>query len=39
MDDVTACLGNLEVDKEIKRSAYVMFQKESANGTCGINEG
>lgn len=38
MDDVIECLGNLEVDEEIKRAAYVMFRNESANGTCGINE-
>jgi hypothetical protein len=37
MDDVIAYLKTLDVKKEIKCSAYVMFRNESANGTKGVN--
>ena len=37
MARVIAAIAAVEVDKEIKRMAYIMFRNESANGQRGIN--
>lgn len=38
MDKVVEALQKIDIDNEVKRSAYVSFRIESANGTKGINE-
>ena len=37
MAAIIAYLKGLQVDKEVKRMAYIMFRNESANGARGIN--
>ena len=37
MSDVIAYLQSLPIDKEVKRSCYIIFRNESSNGKSGIN--
>lgn len=37
MNEVNAYLGELHFVAEVKRSAYIMFRNESANGLSGVN--
>lgn len=37
MHEVISCLQQIDADPEIKRTTYIIFREESANGTKGVN--